>query len=393
MFLALSKPCFRRTPASHPMRAVIRTVGLIKKTSTNKPPSLIGAYSEQSSPCHDMATFTKAHDGHGFLAYGQDARATRSPGEPVCAVGISVVSGVPATPLPENGKALITSVAMENKSASSSTPNVNLLCATTFSDDALLVAASARRTHACVRGLHTTSTLGTVRDSKRRRVASLRPDTTAKTQGGPSSALSQAHSARRSITFQKESTAARAIRARHDLSTRPISEGGLGPYFLAEVFRRADLEAAISRTDVPVSSHVIATLPLKDCDDPNASCSICLQDLSVETVMLPCAHCFHKKCIVPWLQLHNSCPCCRGRLESHEPAISHCTLQASDCGLHSRLRLERGKVASEIALRACQWDGMNVSTLRTLMSKSTSLVGGVKQLKRKHAEMKEMLGH
>jgi hypothetical protein len=36
---------------------------------------------------------------------------------------------------------------------------------------------------------------------------------------------------------------------------------------------------------------------------------------------------------------------------------------------------------------------MNITTLKALMSKSTSLVGGVKQLKRKHAEMKEMLGH
>ena len=38
--------------------------------------------SGQSNPCHDMATSTKAHDGRRFLVYGQDARATRSPGEP-----------------------------------------------------------------------------------------------------------------------------------------------------------------------------------------------------------------------------------------------------------------------------------------------------------------------
>ena len=51
-------------------------------------------------------TSTEAHDGRGFPAYGQDDRATRSSGEPVCAVGIPVVPGVPATPLPENGKGL-----------------------------------------------------------------------------------------------------------------------------------------------------------------------------------------------------------------------------------------------------------------------------------------------
>ena len=53
-----------------------------------------------------MATTTEAHDGRRFLAYGQDARATRSPGEPFCAVGIPVVPGVPATPMPENFKGL-----------------------------------------------------------------------------------------------------------------------------------------------------------------------------------------------------------------------------------------------------------------------------------------------
>ena len=284
---------------------------------------------------------------------------------------------------------------MENKSALSTTPNVNLICATTFSDDALLVAASARRTHARLCGLPTTPALGTVRDSKRRRVASFRPDTTAMTQGGLNRVLSQAHSARRATTFQKECSAGRAIRACHELSTRPISEGGLGPYFLAEVFRRARLEAVGAREDAPVSFHVMATLPVKECDDPNTTCSICLQDFSGEAVMLPCAHYFHKKCIMPWLQLHNSCPCCRGRLESHQPVNQDSSrpLQAPDCG-HLRLRLERGKVrARELALRVSQWDGMNSTTIKDFRSKSTSLVGGVKQLKRKRAEMKEMQQH
>jgi len=42
-------------------------------------------------------------------------------------------------------------------------------------------------------------------------------------------------------------------------------------------------------------------------------CSICVEDFREEenVLKLPCDHLFHKKCIVPWSELHNSCPVCR----------------------------------------------------------------------------------
>jgi len=42
-------------------------------------------------------------------------------------------------------------------------------------------------------------------------------------------------------------------------------------------------------------------------------CSICVDDFREEenVLKLPCDHLFHKKCIVPWSELHNSCPVCR----------------------------------------------------------------------------------
>ncbi|XP_017058579.1 E3 ubiquitin-protein ligase Iruka [Drosophila ficusphila] len=45
-------------------------------------------------------------------------------------------------------------------------------------------------------------------------------------------------------------------------------------------------------------------------------CSICWDDFKIdETVRkLPCSHLFHENCIVPWLNLHSTCPICRKSL-------------------------------------------------------------------------------
>ncbi|XP_017071858.1 E3 ubiquitin-protein ligase Iruka [Drosophila eugracilis] len=45
-------------------------------------------------------------------------------------------------------------------------------------------------------------------------------------------------------------------------------------------------------------------------------CSICWEDFKIdETVRkLPCSHLYHENCIVPWLNLHSTCPICRKSL-------------------------------------------------------------------------------
>ncbi|KAK1549714.1 hypothetical protein Q3G72_006634 [Acer saccharum] len=42
-------------------------------------------------------------------------------------------------------------------------------------------------------------------------------------------------------------------------------------------------------------------------------CAICLERFKVgdTLVHLPCAHGFHARCLVPWLQGNTQCPCCR----------------------------------------------------------------------------------
>ena len=49
-------------------------------------------------------------------------------------------------------------------------------------------------------------------------------------------------------------------------------------------------------------------------------CSICLTEISNEqdTILLPCGHMFHDKCIVQWLKIHNTCPLCRYEIQSND---------------------------------------------------------------------------
>ncbi|XP_043261118.1 uncharacterized protein LOC122402417 isoform X2 [Colletes gigas] len=61
----------------------------------------------------------------------------------------------------------------------------------------------------------------------------------------------------------------------------------------------------------------IPTTSVTQCQvDSKLQCSVCWEDFRVlEAVkQLPCQHLFHSPCIVPWLELHRTCPICRQRL-------------------------------------------------------------------------------
>lgn len=58
-------------------------------------------------------------------------------------------------------------------------------------------------------------------------------------------------------------------------------------------------------------------------NDEIIQCSVCLDDCEIgdDVKEMPCRHRFHKGCILPWLELHSSCPICRYQLPCDELKI------------------------------------------------------------------------
>merc|ERR1719430_1341693 len=70
----------------------------------------------------------------------------------------------------------------------------------------------------------------------------------------------------------------------------------------------------------PMAKENIADIPTvkmtSEMLEKNSSCSVCWEDFTdgEEVKKLECDHCFHSGCIVPWLELHGTCPVCRKEL-------------------------------------------------------------------------------
>lgn len=76
----------------------------------------------------------------------------------------------------------------------------------------------------------------------------------------------------------------------------------------------------------PASKTAINGLPVVKIDEEslasdNSQCAVCKDtfELGEEAKQMPCKHIYHSDCILPWLELHNSCPVCRHELPTDDP--------------------------------------------------------------------------
>ncbi|XWS73397.1 hypothetical protein CRYUN_Cryun02cG0124700 [Craigia yunnanensis] len=72
----------------------------------------------------------------------------------------------------------------------------------------------------------------------------------------------------------------------------------------------------------PAQKQAIETMPTVKIEE-NLQCSVCLDDFEAgtEAKEMPCKHKFHSGCILPWLELHSSCPVCRYQMPADESKL------------------------------------------------------------------------
>ncbi|XP_051142634.1 E3 ubiquitin-protein ligase SIRP1-like [Andrographis paniculata] len=72
----------------------------------------------------------------------------------------------------------------------------------------------------------------------------------------------------------------------------------------------------------PAQKEAVEALPKVKVEE-TLQCSVCLDECEAGTEMkeMPCKHKFHSECILPWLELHSSCPVCRHQLPCDESKL------------------------------------------------------------------------
>ncbi|KAL3616388.1 hypothetical protein CASFOL_039778 [Castilleja foliolosa] len=102
--------------------------------------------------------------------------------------------------------------------------------------------------------------------------------------------------------------------------------GSLGDYFIGpglDLLLQHLSENDPSRYGTPPARKEAVEALLNVKIEETVQCSVCLDEceVGVEVKEMPCKHKFHGECILPWLELHSSCPVCRYQLPCDESKL------------------------------------------------------------------------
>ncbi|XP_010465177.1 PREDICTED: E3 ubiquitin-protein ligase CIP8-like [Camelina sativa] len=101
-------------------------------------------------------------------------------------------------------------------------------------------------------------------------------------------------------------------------TTTSVPSGSLGDYFIGPGFeallqRLAENDLNNRYGTPPATKEAVEALGIVKIEDGLLQCTVCLDDFEIgmEVKEMPCKHKFHSDCLLPWLELHSSCPVCR----------------------------------------------------------------------------------
>ncbi|KAG7657607.1 Zinc finger RING-type [Arabidopsis suecica] len=135
-------------------------------------------------------------------------------------------------------------------------------------------------------------------------------------------------------------TSNQTITVQNSADMDSVPAGSLGDYFIGpgfEMLLQRLAENDPNRYGTPPAKkeavEALATVKIEE----TLQCSVCLDDFEIgtEAKLMPCTHKFHSDCLLPWLELHSSCPVCRYQLPADEAKTDSVTTTSDNNGSSS----------------------------------------------------------
>ncbi|KAI3970780.1 hypothetical protein MKX01_024427 [Papaver californicum] len=118
-------------------------------------------------------------------------------------------------------------------------------------------------------------------------------------------------------------------------------DGYIYPAEYETLFGQVAEHDSFIRGNPPAAKTVVENLSSvfltqEDVENKSAICTVCKDEMGMEEQVkkLPCSHCYHGDCILPWLDMRNTCPVCRYELPTDDPDYERMrTRRAVDLGV------------------------------------------------------------